>query len=125
MNAPIRLVTGLALMAALAVVGCSGGDDKPMPGKGKAATAEEIKAAREKLDPADRALAEEQEYCVVATKKRLGSMGVPVKVTVKGQAFFLCCKSCEKKAKADPDKTLASLEANRKRAREERDGKKE
>jgi hypothetical protein len=50
-------------------------------------------------------------------------MGVPVKVAVKGQTVFLCCGSCEKRAKADPDKTLASLEANRKRAREERAGK--
>lgn len=123
MNAPIRLAAGLALLAALAAAGCSGGDDKPMPGKGKAATAEEIKAAREKLDPADRALADEQEFCVVATKQRLGSMGVPVKVTVKGQTVLLCCDHCEKKAKADPDKTLASLEANKKRAREERAGK--
>ena len=123
MNATIRLAAGLGLLAALVAAGCSGGDDKPMPGKGKAATAEEVKAAREKLDPADRALADEQEWCVVATKQRLGSMGVPVNVAVKDQAVFLCCGSCEKKAKADPDRTLATLEANKKRAREERAGK--
>jgi len=123
MTRPIRLAAGLALLAALAAAGCSGGDGKPMPGKGKAATAEEIRAAREKLEPADRALAERQEWCVVATKQRLGSMGVPVKVTVKGTPVLLCCGHCEKKALADPDKTLASLEANRKRAREERAGK--
>lgn len=125
MNALIRPAAGLALLAALAAAGCSGGDEKPMPKKGKAATAEEVRAAREKLDPADRALADEQEFCVVATKQRLGSMGVPVKLTVKGRPVFLCCKSCEKKALADPDRTLASLEANRKRAREERAGKEE
>lgn len=123
MNAIIRPAAVLALLAALAAAGCSGGDTKPVPGKGKAATADEIKSAREQLDPADRALADEQEFCVVATKQRLGSMGVPVKVAVKGQPVFLCCGSCERRAKADPDKTLASLEANRKRAREERAGK--
>lgn len=123
MNAIIRPAAVMALLAALAAAGCSGGDTKPTPGKGKAATADEITSAREGLDPADRALADEQEFCVVATKQRLGSMGVPVKVAVKGQTVFLCCDSCEKRAKADPDKTLATLEANRKRAREERAGK--
>lgn len=125
MNAIIRPAATLALLTALAAAGCSGQDGKTMPGKGKAATADEITSAREQLDPADRALADEQEFCVVATKQRLGSMGVPVKLAVKGQAVFLCCGSCEKKAKADPDKTLASLDANKKRAAEERAAKKE
>jgi hypothetical protein len=96
-----------------------------MPGKGRPATAEEIAAARAQLAEADRALADEQGWCVVATKQRLGSMGVPVKVTVNGTAVLLCCRHCEKKALADPEKTLASLEASRKRAREERAGKEE
>ena len=116
----IRIVAGLALLTALAA-GCSSGDGKPMPGK--ATTPEEVEAVREKLGPEDRALAEEQEWCAVATKQRLGSMGVPVKITVKGKTVFLCCGHCEKKAMADPDKTLASSEANKKRAAEERAGK--
>jgi hypothetical protein len=124
MNGPVRLATGLAVFAALAAGGCSSGDGKPRPGKGKT-IAEEIRTAREQLDPADRVLADEQEFCVVATRHRLGSMGVPIKVTVKDQVVFLCCGSCEKKALADPDRTLASLEANRKRAREERAAKEE
>jgi hypothetical protein len=38
---------------------------------------------------------------------------------------FLCCDHCAKKALADPDRTLASLEENRKRAREDRAAKKQ
>jgi hypothetical protein len=69
-----------------------------------------IKASLEQLDPADRKQAEEQKYCAVQTENRLGIMGKPVKLTIKDQPVFLCCKSCEKKANADPDKTLARVE---------------
>lgn len=120
-----RWMRSVAVLLALAIVGCPGKDSNPMPNKDKVATPEEIQAARDKLDAADRAIAEEQEFCVVATKQRLGSMGVPVKITVKDQVVFLCCDHCEKKAKADPEKTLASREANRKRARDERGRKEE
>jgi hypothetical protein len=33
-------------------------------------------------------------------------MGVPVKITLKGQAVFLCCSGCVDEAKKDPEKTL-------------------
>jgi len=36
-------------------------------------------------------------------------MGVPVKITLKGQPVFLCCAGCEDRAKADPDKTLEKV----------------
>jgi uncharacterized protein (TIGR03000 family) len=62
-----------------------------------------------KLDPDDQKAAEAQRFCAVQEGIRLGSMGVPVKVTVKGQPVFLCCKGCEEKAKADPDKTLEKV----------------
>ena len=70
-----------------------------------------IKAALEQLDPADRKLAEEQKYCAVETKNRLGSMGKPIKVMVKDQPVFLCCDGCEKTAKQEADKTLANVKA--------------
>jgi uncharacterized protein (TIGR03000 family) len=60
-----------------------------------------------KLEPEDRKAAEAQRFCAVQEGIRLGAMGVPVKVTVKGQPVFLCCKGCEEKAKAAPDQTLA------------------
>jgi uncharacterized protein (TIGR03000 family) len=61
-----------------------------------------------KLDPDDRKLAEEQKVCPI-TKDPLGSLGVPVKTTLKGQPVLLCCKDCIERAKADPDKTLATV----------------
>jgi hypothetical protein len=70
----------------------------------------EIQAARAELDAADQPLVEAQEWCVVNTKHRLGSMGKPVKVLIKGQPVFLCCASCRKKAEANPDQTLAVVE---------------
>ncbi|MBY0229752.1 MAG: hypothetical protein K2W96_10770 [Gemmataceae bacterium] len=117
MSAATRL--GLACLLAALAAGCSGSG---MPGKAKA-TPEEVAAARAGLPEADRALADEQEWCAVATKQRLGSMGVPVKVAVNGTAVLLCCSHCEKKALADAAKTLAAAEANRKRAAEERAAK--
>jgi uncharacterized protein (TIGR03000 family) len=59
-----------------------------------------------KLTPDDRTAAEAQRFCAVQNGIPLGSMGMPVKVTVKGQPVFLCCKGCEEKVKADPDQTL-------------------
>ncbi|HZV04327.1 MAG TPA: lactonase family protein [Gemmataceae bacterium] len=68
-----------------------------------------IKASLDKLDPADRTLAEEQKYCAVETENRLGKMGKPIKIMVKDQPVFLCCKGCEERALADPDATLATV----------------
>ena len=62
-----------------------------------------------KLAPEDRKLAEAQKRCPIQTDNPLGSMGVPVKLTLKGQTVFVCCKECADKAKADPDKTLATV----------------
>jgi hypothetical protein len=68
-----------------------------------------IKANLAKLNDADRKLAEAQRFCAIENDDRLGSMGVPVKVMVKDQPVFLCCKGCTKQAAADPDKTLAKV----------------
>jgi uncharacterized protein (TIGR03000 family) len=62
-----------------------------------------------KLGPDDRKAAQAQRFCAVQEGVRLGSMGVPVKVTVKGQPVFLCCTGCEDKAKADPDRALEKV----------------
>jgi hypothetical protein len=66
----------------------------------------EIKANLAKLPAKDRKLAEEQKFCAVENDSRLGAMGVPVKVLIKDQPVFLCCKGCTKQAQKDPDKTL-------------------
>ena len=74
------------------------------------AATDEVAAVRAKLGPEDRALVEAQEWCVVSTDERLGSMGPPIKLDIKGQSVFICCSGCKKKAEADADKTLAKVE---------------
>lgn len=69
----------------------------------------EVAASMAKLPAEDRKAAEEQKFCAVQDGVRLGSMGVPVKVSVKGQPVFLCCKGCEKKAKSDAGRTLEQV----------------
>ncbi len=71
---------------------------------------DDVADERAKLSPDDRTLVDAQEWCVVMTDERLGSMGAPIKVMLKEQPVFVCCKGCKKKAEADPDKTLATLE---------------
>jgi hypothetical protein len=88
----------------LAVAGCT-----TPPAPDTATEEDKVKASLAKLDPEDRKLAEEQKFCAIETEHRLGAMGVPHKVVIKGQPIFLCCKGCEKEAKADEDKTLAKV----------------
>ena len=68
----------------------------------------ELIAAFSGLSAEDRALAESQEICPV-TKLPLGSMGTPPKVDLGGRPVFICCKGCENKLIAEPDKYLANL----------------
>ena len=74
----------------------------------KEAEADKIAAALAKLSPEDRAAAEKQKTCPVSGRA-LGSMGTPVKVTVKGKEVFLCCAGCKAAIEKDPDKYLAKL----------------
>jgi hypothetical protein len=121
----MRRTTALLLAAVLAAAGCK--DDKSTKvaqttatpaatasPAGKATTTgatdsdeAEIKANLAKLSPEDRALAEKQKYCVEQNDELLGSMGVPIKLTIKGEAVFICCGGCKKNALKDEDKTLA------------------
>ena len=48
--------------------------------------------------------------CIVAGKK-LGSMGKPVTLVLKGQEVKFCCKGCIGKFKKNPEKYLAKLAA--------------
>ncbi len=67
------------------------------------------RAALAKLGAEDRQLAEAQGFCP-ETGQALGSMGVPVKLILKGQPVFLCCKSCQDDAQEHPVQTLAKVE---------------
>lgn len=69
-----------------------------------------IQAALGKLNAEDRRLAELQRECVVLPGSLLGSMGVPRKLMIEGQAVFVCCAGCEKAALAKPQETLKRLE---------------
>jgi hypothetical protein len=121
-----RLTALLALLPPLALVGCGAGEAEKSQTKAKAPDADAkaaasvskdaeveaaVKANLAKLAPADRELAEAQRYCAVEEENQLGAMGVPVKLEVKGRPVFLCCKNCRKQALADPDKTLARVDA--------------
>ena len=70
----------------------------------------------EKLSPADRELAIQQVTCPI-TGEPLGSMGVPVKIVLKGQPVFLCCIGCETEAKEHPDETVSKVDKLRSKSR--------
>ena len=103
-----------AAAAALALAGCGGGPVAPAAGGARAAAPapqeiDAVSAERAKLSPDDRALVDAQEWCAVSTEERLGAMGPPLRLDIKGQPVFVCCKGCRRKAEADPDKTLAAV----------------
>lgn len=98
-----RLGAFLIVSLSVLALGCAN-NGTPSPNREA-----KIKAALEKLDPADRKRAEEQKYCAVETENRLGVMGTPIKVMVKDQPVFLCCEGCEKTALKDPEQTLAKV----------------
>jgi Cu(I)/Ag(I) efflux system membrane fusion protein len=72
-----------------------------------------------KLSDDDRKLAEAQKWCPVQTDSRLGAMGVPVKIMIKDQPVFLCCKLCKKDAQADAERTLRKVQELKARAKVE------
>jgi hypothetical protein len=59
----------------------------------------------EKLPPEDQKPAKEQKICPI-TNQPLGSMGVPVAISLDGKKVFLCCAGCIEEAKKDAEKTL-------------------
>ena len=70
-------------------------------------TEEDVKNI-EQLPQEDWQPAKAQAMCPV-TGVALGSMGVPVKITLRGKPVYLCCQGCIGKAKRDPDGTLKKL----------------
>ena len=87
-------------------------DMKDMPGMAHAATDTDEKATAtsieglSQLSAADRALAAKQHICPVSGEL-IGSMGKPIKVTVKDREVWLCCDSCKKKLLESPDQYLS------------------
>lgn len=120
---PALFAAGL-LAVSLSVTGC-GNTAKPQADapKKEQPKADDVAAERAKLGPSDRALVAAQEWCVVSDDERLGSMGPPIKLDIKGQPVFICCKGCKRKAEADPDKTLAKVEELKAKAKAEQGAK--
>jgi hypothetical protein len=66
------------------------------------------------LEGADKQLADAQGYCPMMPETKLGEMGPPVKLVVKGkdgkeEPVFVCCKGCKRTALRDPEQTLAKV----------------
>ena len=93
----------------------------PAP-KGDPEEEAEVRASLAELSASDRKLALAQRYCAVRNANRLGSMGKPVKVRVNGRPVFLCCEGCQSTARKDPEKTLATVERLKGKAKAETKG---
>lgn len=79
-----------------------------------------VRAEMAKLDDADRQKAMAQGYCVVS-REPLGSMGVPVKVSLEdGRSVFICCKGCEELVRSKPDEMFARLPELEERTKKEK-----
>lgn len=72
---------------------------------------EAIRTSLAKLGTENRLLAERQRYCPVMPEIRLGEMGTPFKVVLKGVPFMVCCQNCVEQAQENPDITLSRLKS--------------
>ncbi len=62
------------------------------------------------LPTKDQKLATAQRFCPMMPKSRLGAMGAPLKVMVKGKPVFVCCNDCKQDAVDGGAKTVAMAE---------------
>lgn len=87
--------------------GCSDGSCRVSPGRG-AVQLPRIGKGKAPTDE-DARRAQLQKLCPV-TGEKLGSMGAPIPVTVKGKRIHVCCESCVATAQSDPEKYLNIVE---------------
>ncbi len=102
------VVLGCGSNAVQGPAGVAGPPATPATGSGQDMDAAEDHSAGPELSAEDKVLADAQKMCPVSDEE-LGGMGPPVKMLVKGEPIFLCCKGCEKRVNADPDKYLAKV----------------
>jgi len=95
----------------------SGISVRPSTPEDPEAIEKKIASALFELSVEDRKLAEAQRFCPIQSGNRLGAMGVPFKVMLRGQPVFLCCEGCVEKAKADEAGTLAKVDELKARVR--------
>ena len=124
-----RWFVGGSLVVALSLgawVGLARSDDNPKQ-SGKSAGKEDAKSAAAAAKDREKADIAAQKNCVVSNKS-LGSMGAPIKVTVKDQLkndqdVYVCCQGCVAKVKKEPDKYLAAVRYNGARLAQKSDEK--
>ncbi len=100
----LSMVTALGLIA---LGGCGDGHDHSSHDHG-AGTAKTPETPPAPLDP--NAKPYPLKTCIVSGEE-LGKMGEPMRFTYKGQEIKLCCKGCEKKFYAEPEKYLEKIAA--------------
>jgi membrane fusion protein, copper/silver efflux system len=91
--------------------GISGGHGAHDHGAASAAGSDEARRIAQnlaRLDAADQTLARQQRLCPV-TDLALGSMGVPMKLSIEGRDLFLCCGDCKPRVDANPGAILEKL----------------
>jgi YHS domain-containing protein len=109
------MATAFMAVGTISLVGCSSNSASTAPTAATESTPTATTTAKmpegfDKLSPADQTAALAQKVCPVSGEK-LGEMGTPFKVTVKGRDVFLCCPNCKDDLMKDPDKYLAKLDA--------------
>jgi hypothetical protein len=111
----------LSILLLLAVGGCQ---HKTSPNRTTPVDMEaDISANLARLGPEDQQLAMQQKYCPMMDGVRLGEMGRPRKVTVKGVSVFVCCENCVRAALEDPEAAITRItELQKTRARDLPDG---
>ncbi len=100
------LIAAAVCGLAFSLVGCTGAPSAPSAGSN---VDPKQAATLAKLSDEDRVSATAQGYCAVMASEPLGSMGVPLKLSIKDQTIWVCCKGCEKKALSNPEQTLAKV----------------
>ncbi len=117
MTKSITILMATLALCLFTITGC--GSDSSDEGDSESSTTEEttsgetsaeddIKAALAELSDEDAEAAKKQDVCVVSGEK-LGSMGTPLKVDVKGQQVWICCEGCKEPLTEKPDEFLAKL----------------
>ena len=99
--------TMLTTVVVGALIGCgqsSPPETPPPPSapQGASPVDGEVDAALAKLPPAEAQAARAQGTCPVSGEP-LGSMGVPIKVTVGGRDVYICCEGCRDELTANFD----------------------
>ncbi len=102
----------LLVAGAIAVAGCNDAKSPPTTAGASTGSVSVAKSTTDsdKLTKEDEALVKAQRLCPISDEPLGGEMGPPIKVMIKGQPVFLCCKGCVKDAEKNPDKTLKKVE---------------